>query len=94
MVYLYSRQALKKYILANNKALASSSTAVFDGQFNKALRTGVEKGDFNQPKGQSAISPSEYTLDPSRSLTLASPSLLLPNHNVAPYLSCRLFGTS
>ena len=45
-----SRQALKKYILANNKTNAASP-AVFDAQFNKALRTGVEKGDFTQPKG-------------------------------------------
>lgn len=47
---LYSRQALKKYILANHKTLAGSQ-AVFDQQFNKALRTGAEKGDFTQPKG-------------------------------------------
>ncbi|MCJ1471422.1 hypothetical protein MMC13_000061 [Lambiella insularis] len=47
-----SRQALKKYILANNKTSAASP-AVFDTQFNKALRTGVEKGDFQQPKGPS-----------------------------------------
>lgn len=48
---LYSRQALKKYILANNKTSAATP-AVFDNQFNKALRTGVEKGDFTQPKGK------------------------------------------
>jgi len=47
-----SRQALKKYILANHKTSAGSQ-AVFDQQFNKALRTGVEKGDFTQPKGSS-----------------------------------------
>lgn len=47
-----SRPAIKKYILANNKSTASTP-AVFDSQFNKALRTGVEKGDFTQPKGPS-----------------------------------------
>ncbi|KAA6411356.1 MAG: histone H1 [Lasallia pustulata] len=47
-----SRQAIKKYILANNKTAAATPT-VFDTQFNKALRTGVEKGDFTQPKGTS-----------------------------------------
>ena len=52
---LYSRQALKKYILANNKTSAATP-AVFDNQFNKALRTGVEKGDFQQPKGWSILS--------------------------------------
>ena len=45
-----SRPAIKKYILANNKT-AAASTAVFDTQFNKAIRTGVDKGDFEQPKG-------------------------------------------
>ena len=47
---LHSRQALKKYILAN-KQTSAATPAVFDNQFNKALRTGVEKGDFLQPKG-------------------------------------------
>lgn len=46
----HSRPAIKKYILANNKSTAATA-AVFDSQFNKALRTGVEKGDFTQPKG-------------------------------------------
>lgn len=50
MHLVHSRPAIKKYILANNKSTASSP-AVFDSQFNKALRTGVEKGDFTQPKG-------------------------------------------
>lgn len=45
-----SRHAIKKYILANNKTAAATS-AVFDAQFNKALRSGVEKGEFSQPKG-------------------------------------------
>jgi hypothetical protein len=45
-----SRQTIKKYIQANNKT-GGASQAVFDSQFNKAIRTGVEKGDFNQPKG-------------------------------------------
>jgi len=45
-----SRSALKKYILANHKPAASSTA--FDNQFNKAMRTGVEKGEFAQPKGR------------------------------------------
>lgn len=47
---LQSRPAIKKYIQANNKIPAVSSAA-FDSQFNKAIRTGVDKGDFEQPKG-------------------------------------------
>lgn len=44
----YSRQGLKKYIQSNFKELKN-----FDTQFNAALRRGVEKGDFTQPKGPS-----------------------------------------
>ncbi|KAF6241135.1 hypothetical protein HO173_000929 [Letharia columbiana] len=47
-----SRPSLKKYLKANHKNLASSD-AVFDTQFNKAIKSGVEKGDFAQPKGPS-----------------------------------------
>ena len=47
-----SRPSLKKYLKANHKNLASSD-AVFDTQFNKAIKSGVEKGEFAQPKGTS-----------------------------------------
>jgi histone H1/5 len=47
-----SRQSIKKYVLANNK-LAPASQNAFDSQFNKAIKSGVEKGDFLQPKGPS-----------------------------------------
>ncbi|KAL4748328.1 hypothetical protein BDW72DRAFT_195870 [Aspergillus terricola var. indicus] len=47
-----SRQSIKKYVLANNK-LAPASQNAFDSQFNKAIKAGVEKGDFIQPKGTS-----------------------------------------
>ena len=46
-----SRQAIKKYVRANNK-IATTSEAQFDAMFNKALKTGAEKGDFTQPKGR------------------------------------------
>ena len=49
-----SRPSLKKYLKANHKNLASSD-AVFDTQFNKAIKSGVEKGDFAQPKGTSNL---------------------------------------
>ena len=42
--------------MANHKNL-SATPAQFDQQFNKALRTGVEKGDFTQPKGTQPSSP-------------------------------------
>ncbi|PKX91625.1 histone H1/H5 family protein [Aspergillus novofumigatus IBT 16806] len=47
-----SRQSIKKYVLANNK-IAFASQAAFDSQFNKAIKAGVEKGEFTQPKGPS-----------------------------------------
>ncbi|KAL9137825.1 MAG: hypothetical protein Q9175_000959 [Cornicularia normoerica] len=47
-----SRPSLKKYLKANHKNLASSD-AIFDTQFNKAIKSGVQKGDFAQPKGPS-----------------------------------------
>ncbi|KAK2757916.1 hypothetical protein FQN54_004322 [Arachnomyces sp. PD_36] len=47
-----SRQALKKYIQSNNKINVATSNA-FDSQFNKAIKAGVEKGEFFQPKGPS-----------------------------------------
>ncbi|CEJ56888.1 Putative Histone H1 [Penicillium brasilianum] len=47
-----SRQAIKKYVSANNK-INVASQATFDAQFNKAIKAGVEKGEFTQPKGPS-----------------------------------------
>lgn len=47
-----SRQAIKKYVIANNK-LAIASQGAFDAQFNKAIKSGVDKGEFTQPKGKS-----------------------------------------
>jgi histone H1/5 len=46
----HSRQAIKKYVKANNK-ITITSEAQFDSMFNKALKSGVDKGDFTQPKG-------------------------------------------
>jgi hypothetical protein len=50
-IFYHSRQSIKKYVLANNK-LAPASQNAFDSQFNKAIKAGVEKGDFIQPKGK------------------------------------------
>ncbi|RMJ22201.1 hypothetical protein PHISP_06936 [Aspergillus sp. HF37] len=44
-----SRQSIKKYVQANNKVTVASPAA-FDAQFNKAIKAGVEKGEFTQPK--------------------------------------------
>jgi len=46
-----SRVALKKYVKVNNSINASDK--MFDVLFNKALKAGVEKGEFSQPKGSS-----------------------------------------
>jgi len=47
-----SRQALKKYVQNNNRINIASQSA-FDAQFNRAVKSGVEKGEFTQPKGPS-----------------------------------------
>jgi len=46
-----SRMALKKYVKANNKNLPDDK--MFDSLFNRALKAGVGKGVFEQPKGPS-----------------------------------------
>lgn len=48
----YSRQAIKKYVQANNN-LSGVSDGVFTAQFNKALQKGSESGVFMRPKGKS-----------------------------------------
>jgi len=45
-----SRQAIKKYVLNNNKGIKESN---FDTQFNAAIKRGVNSGEFHQPKGPS-----------------------------------------
>lgn len=47
-----SRQALKKYVLANNN-LGNISDAAFTQRFNQALSKGTESGAFLRPKGAS-----------------------------------------
>ncbi|ROT38380.1 hypothetical protein SODALDRAFT_332948 [Sodiomyces alkalinus F11] len=46
-----SRQSLKKYVRAQNDIKVTDR--MFDSLFNKALKSGVEKGVFEQPKGPS-----------------------------------------
>jgi hypothetical protein len=48
----FSRQAIKKYIKANNK-LGSTTEATFNSHINRALATGEETGVFERPKGES-----------------------------------------
>lgn len=49
----HSRQSLKKYVKANNNINATDN--MFDSLFNKALKAGVDKGVFEQPKGTSSL---------------------------------------
>jgi len=53
-----SRSALKKYVTANNKKIAEGK--MFDSLFNRALKAGVDKGVFEQPKG--TLLPHTHTL--------------------------------
>jgi histone H1/5 len=54
----YSRQSLKKYVKANNTITATENQ--FDAQFNRALKSAVDKGIFEQPKGTCRMS---YLID-------------------------------
>lgn len=65
MLHHDSRQAIKKYVKANNKVKYTSEVQ-FDSMFNRALKGGVEKGDFAQPKGTSSS-----LVDASRVTTLS-----------------------
>jgi len=48
-----SRQALKKYVQANNN-LSGVTDAQFSTQFNRALQRGSDAGAFARPKGTSS----------------------------------------
>ncbi|KAF2641226.1 hypothetical protein P280DRAFT_468878 [Massarina eburnea CBS 473.64] len=50
-----SRQAIQKYIKANND-LGSISDAMFKSLVNRAIVSGEEKGAFSRPKGESPSS--------------------------------------
>ncbi|CAI7668460.1 unnamed protein product [Penicillium bialowiezense] len=56
-----SRQAIKKYVQSNNK-LNVSSQSTFDAQFNKAIKSGVEKEEFTQPKGKFGVHCSPFSV--------------------------------
>lgn len=47
----HSRQAIKKYIKANNN-LGATSDAAFNSHINRALAAGEEGGVFERPKGK------------------------------------------
>jgi hypothetical protein len=49
-ITLHSRQAIQKYIKANN-SLGNVSDVTFKGHVNRAITSGEEKGDFSRPKG-------------------------------------------
>lgn len=76
-IYTYadpsSRQSIKKYVQANNK-INVASPAAFDAQFNKAIKAGVDKDEFTQPKGMCAF---RIPSRPSTAWPLMSGSSLL-----------------
>ncbi|GFF27025.1 histone H1 [Aspergillus udagawae] len=78
-----SRQSIKKYVLANNK-IAFASQAAFDSQFNKAIKAGVEKGEFTQPKGKS-LSAAHLHLSCSQIISI-NPERLAASHWLRMFL--------
>merc|ERR1712029_1061296 len=67
-----SRQAIKKYVHANNK-LDGISDKAFTTQLNRAIASGSEKGVFSRPKGPSGpvklAQPSSKTAAPAAKTT-------------------------
>merc|ERR1711981_1191784 len=67
-----SRQAIKKYVHANNK-LDGISDKAFTTQLNRAIASGSEKGVFSRPKGPSGpvklAQPSSKTAAPAAKAT-------------------------
>jgi hypothetical protein len=47
----YSRQAIQKYIKANNK-LGDVTDAMFKSHVNRAIQSGEKSGVFTRPKGE------------------------------------------
>ncbi|KAI9799205.1 MAG: hypothetical protein M1825_004848 [Sarcosagium campestre] len=65
-----SRQAIKKYVQANN-SISVTSPNVFDHQFNRGIRAGVSSGEFTQPKGPSG--PVKLAKKDTKTATKATP---------------------
>jgi histone H1/5 len=59
-VSLRSRQAIQKYIKANN-SLGSVTDAAFKSHVNRAIAAGVKNEEFLQPKGEFHLSPSRLS---------------------------------
>lgn len=49
-LFAFSRQAIKKYIHANNN-LGATTDAAFNSHLSRALASGEEQGTFARPKG-------------------------------------------
>ncbi len=89
-----SRQALKKYVQANNN-LSGVTDAQFSTQFNRALQRGSDAGAFARPKGTSlptialtdALSRG-VTDGTVRCTSLLSTSLLLSSLHHGPTVGC------
>jgi hypothetical protein len=54
--------------VSSNNKINVASQATFDAQFNKAIKAGVEKGEFTQPKGKSQL----ISVDSLRALLVIS----------------------
>jgi histone H1/5 len=52
----HSRQAIKKYIQANN-TLTGTTEAAFSSHLARALKSGEENGVFERPKGMTSSFP-------------------------------------
>lgn len=55
-LYSSSRQAIQKYIKANNQ-LGDVTDNMFKSHVNRSIQKGEKDGDFTRPKGQSWLLP-------------------------------------
>jgi histone H1/5 len=78
-----SRQAIKKYIQANNN-LGATTDAMFSSHLSRAIAAGEKSGDFSRPKGPSGpvklakkeakpAAPAKKTAAPKKTTKAAAP---------------------
>lgn len=82
----HRRQAIKKYVLANNN-LAGVSDNAFTAQFNKALQKGSDNGTFLRPKGTSNQTIAT-TIHSCCDLTFDVPEVVRPRASLTSFKHC------
>lgn len=80
----HSRQAIQKYIKANNK-VDNLTDAAFKGHVNRAIASGEEKGDFSRPKGKLCA------IQPLSLLSSTTPYTSFSRRSQAATVTCNIY---